>query len=131
MKKSEIVGSLPALGTSLLPNLACPACWPAYASLLSAVGLTFLAESKYLFWVNASALFVGLVVLSRRVRVRGYRPLALGVMATALILFGKFEFRSNTITWLGAAIYVAAFVWSSAYTKSAPPCPKCVTNPWR
>jgi hypothetical protein len=77
MKKREIMGSLPAVGASLLPNLACPACWPAYASLLSAVGLTFLLDSRHLFWVNGAALLVGLMVLSRRSRTRGYRPLAL------------------------------------------------------
>jgi mercuric ion transport protein len=35
------VASLPALGTALLPKLACPLCWPAYSALLCAVGLGF------------------------------------------------------------------------------------------
>jgi mercuric ion transport protein len=33
--------ALPGVGVSLLPKLTCPACWPAYAGLLSSVGLGF------------------------------------------------------------------------------------------
>ncbi len=30
--------TLPGVFASVLPNLACPACWPAYAGLLTSVG---------------------------------------------------------------------------------------------
>jgi hypothetical protein len=33
--------ALPGVGASLFPKLACPLCWPAYAGLLSSVGLGF------------------------------------------------------------------------------------------
>jgi hypothetical protein len=36
---------LPAVGVAMLPNLTCPACWPAYAGLLSTIGLGFLTET--------------------------------------------------------------------------------------
>src|SRR5262249_33508534 len=29
------LGALPGIGVSLLPKVACPACWPAYAGVLS------------------------------------------------------------------------------------------------
>ncbi len=32
--------ALPGVGVSILPKLACPLCWPAYAGLLSSIGLT-------------------------------------------------------------------------------------------
>lgn len=38
----------PNIGVSFLPKLACPACWPAYAGLLSSVGLGFLIKTAYL-----------------------------------------------------------------------------------
>lgn len=128
MRKTEIMGAVPAVGAALLPNLSCPACWPACASLLSAAGLTFLAESKYLLWLNLVALLNGLVVLLRRARTRGYRPLVLGTIASIAILTGKFEFPSNAITWLGGAALVTAFIWSGAVIQSAPKCPQCETN---
>ena len=40
--------SLPGVGVSLLPKLMCPACWPAYAAVLSSVGLGFLISTTYL-----------------------------------------------------------------------------------
>src|SRR5712692_7695051 len=40
--------TLPGIGFGLLPKLACPACWPAYASLLSSAGLGFLLSRTYL-----------------------------------------------------------------------------------
>ena len=39
---------LPAIGLSLLPKVACPTCWPAYAGFLSSVGLGFLIDTSYL-----------------------------------------------------------------------------------
>jgi hypothetical protein len=32
----------PGIGVPLLPKLMCPLCWPAYAGLLSTLGLGFL-----------------------------------------------------------------------------------------
>ncbi len=127
MKKIEAAAVVPALGASLLPSLSCPACWPAYASLLSAVGLSFVGQSKYLLWLNLVALLVSLVVLFRRVRTGGYAPLLIGALATLLILSGKFLLNSNPATWLGASGLLAAFFWSRPKAKPAG-CPACVGN---
>ena len=54
---------VPAVGISLLPKLACPACWPAYAGLLSAVGLGFLINATYLFPLTALFLVVAVGAL--------------------------------------------------------------------
>lgn len=127
MKKSEIAAVVPALGASLLPSLSCPACLPAYASLLSAVGLSFLGESKYLLWLNAAALLVSLVVLFRRARHASYVPFALGALAATVILSGKFLSNSNLTNWVGAAALLAAFVWSGTKSKPAS-CSGCAAN---
>ena len=39
---------IPGIGVSLMPKLICPLCWPAYAGLLSAVGLGFLIDARNL-----------------------------------------------------------------------------------
>ncbi len=127
MRKSEVAAVVPALGTSLLPTLSCPACWPAYASLLSAVGLSFLGEGRYLLWLNVVALVISLVVLARRARQASYVPVLVGALAALLILSGKFLLNSNPATWLGAAALLAAFVWSRPKAKSVG-CPACVGN---
>jgi len=127
LKKSDVAAVVPALGASLLPSLSCPACWPAYASVLSAVGLSFLGESKYLLWLNVLALLVSLAVLFRRGRTGSYAPVLIGAVAALLILFGKFLLNSNPATWFGAAGLLVAFVWGSPKAKPAS-CPACVNN---
>jgi len=125
LRKSEIAAVVPALGASLLPSLSCPACWPAYASVLSAVGLSFLVENKYLLWLNLFALMVSLMVLARRHA--SYVPLLIEAPAAMLIISGKFLWNSNPVTWLGAAALLAAFVWRRPRAKSAG-CPACLSN---
>jgi len=55
--------TIPGVGVSLLPKLACPFCWPAYAGLLSSVGLGFLISAKYLLPITAA--FLVLAVAAR------------------------------------------------------------------
>ncbi len=38
------IAMAPGVGLALLPKVTCPACWPAYAGVLSALGLGFLME---------------------------------------------------------------------------------------
>ncbi|SEN52532.1 hypothetical protein SAMN05216325_12228 [Nitrosomonas marina] len=47
-----------------LPILTCPACWPLYAGLLSALGLSFVDYTPFLFPVTAVLLFISLVSLA-------------------------------------------------------------------
>lgn len=125
MKKSEVVAVVPALGASLLPSLSCPACWPAYISLLSALGLSFLGENKYLLWLNLIALLLSLVVLFRRTRKGSHVPVLVGALAALFIMAGKFLLNSNPATWLGAAGLLGAFVWSRPKSHPAT-CPGCI-----
>ena len=48
--------SLPGVSVALLPKLMCPACWPAYAAALSALGRGFLMQERYLLPINVAAL---------------------------------------------------------------------------
>lgn len=124
MKKTDIAAVASAVGASLLPSLSCPACWPAYASVLSTVGLSFLGESKYLLWLNAAALLLSLIVLWRRARKAGYIPVAIAALAALAILSGKFWLNSNLMSWTGAAALLAGFVWSGTKSKPAT-CTSC------
>jgi len=95
--------------------------------VLSALGFSFLGDSKYLLWLNIAALLVSLVVLFRRARKGSYVTVLVGALAALLILSGKFVLNSNSATWLGAAALLGAFVWSRPKSQPAS-CPACIDN---
>jgi hypothetical protein len=78
----------PGIGLSLLPKIACPACWPAYAGLLCSLGLGFLIpNAKYLLPMTAAFLLLAVGTLAFRARRRrGYVPFVVVILAASLIL---------------------------------------------
>lgn len=123
------VAVLPGVGVSLLPKLTCPLCWPAYAGLLSTIGLGFLISARYLLGVTAFFLTVSVIALAFRARDRrGYRPALVGVIASAAVLFGKFYLDSPATAYGGLGLLVAASIWNSWPAKPAASCPQCAPN---
>ena len=91
-----VAASLPAVGTALLPKLTCPLCFPAYAAILGALGLEFLDYTPYLLPLTAAFLLIAILVLARQARATGnVYPLLAGVVASALVLTGKFQLESE------------------------------------
>ena len=121
--------SLPGVGVSLLPKLMCPACWPAYAAVLSSVGLGFLISTTYL--LPLTGLFLAVAVGSLGFRAsnrRGLGPLWLGLAAAALILLGKFYLESTPPAYAGIGLLIVASIWNS-WPRPAPVagfCSACV-----
>ncbi len=106
--------AIPGVAVSILPFGGCPACWPVYGGILSTLGLGFLLSTRYLFPLTTTLLIVTLAALAFRARTRrGYGPLAAGVVAGSLILWGKFSIESNTVAYSGAALLLAASAWNS------------------
>jgi hypothetical protein len=104
----------PGVGFSLLPKLACPACWPVYAGLLSSLGLGFLVSTAYLLPLTALFLLVAVGTLAFRARSRrGFGPFAAGSMAACLIMIGKFSLSSSPMFYSGLALLILASVWNS------------------
>lgn len=101
--------ALPGVGVSILPKLACPACWPAYSGLLASVGLGFLIRVAYLLPVTIVflALVVGAMVFRARER-HGYGPFLLGVVAAMNVLLGKFVWDSNPIVYGAVGLLIIA-----------------------
>ncbi len=121
--------ALPGVGVSLLPKLMCPACWPAYAGIVSALGLGFLVSTKYLLLLTAAFLSITLASLGFRAsRRHGYGPLWMGTFASAIILGGKFYFELPQLTYSGLGLLVAASVWNSWPQRAAKAsfCSACV-----
>jgi mercuric ion transport protein len=125
----QTMAALPGIGVSLLPKLMCPACWPAYAGIVSALGLGFLISAKYLLPLTVSFLAITATALGYRAsRRHGYGPFGLGLVAGAVILCGKFYFDAAQATYAGVGLLIAASVWNSwpRRAAAAPLCPACV-----
>lgn len=106
--------ALPGIGTALLPKLACPSCWPAYAGLLSLLGIEFMNYTPYLF--PLTILFLSLPVVSlgyRAEKRRGYRPFAIGILAAIIVVVGKFVLLSGWAAYGGIALLMAASLWNA------------------
>lgn len=122
--------ALPGVSVSMLPKLACPACWPAYAGLLSSVGLGFLISTAYLLPLTAASLTLAVWMLAFRATKRhGYGPFLLGLLAAIAVLLGKFEWESNPAIYGAVGLLVVASVWNAwprrdAF-KEAATCPEC------
>ena len=121
--------SLPSLGISMLPKLACPACWPAYAGLLSSIGLGFLMSAAYLFPLTVLFLSLAVGALAFRAKKRyGYGPFWMGLLAAIAVLSAKFVWESNAAMYGALGLLIVASVWNS-WPGRAPSsdqrCPEC------
>lgn len=123
------LATVPAIAFAFFPKLACPACWPAYAGLLSSAGLGFLLDTAYLFPLTAVFLILALAALAFRARTRrGYGPFTTGLAAAIVILTGKFAFDSNMAMYGGIGLLIAASVWNTWPIRKdeAGACPECL-----
>jgi len=123
------VAVLPSIGVSLMPKLICPLCWPAYAGLLSTVGLGFLINSRNLLVMTATFLIFAVSALAFRARQRrGYGPAVVGLAASALILFGKFYLESSPTMYVALGVLVGASIWNGWSVRTAASCSQCVVR---
>lgn len=120
----------PGIGATLLPAVACPACWPAYAGFLSSIGIGFFMETTWLIPLTAALLVLAVSALAIRARARrGYGPFGLGAIAAAIVLPGKFLFESDTALYAGIGLLVGASLWNSwPRRRTHEVCPACAPS---
>jgi mercuric ion transport protein len=127
MKRS--LPALPAIGLALLPKLTCAACWPAYAGLLSALGIGFFDYTPYLLPLTALFLVLTLAALGYRARDRrGFAPFALGSFGVAVVLIGKFWLDSDAALYAGVSLLIGASLWNAWPKVARGSCPACVPD---
>ena len=116
-KSRGILGSLavlPSIGAALLPALACPACWPAYAGLLSSLGLGFVNYTTYLMPVTIVFLGIALGALGYQgFKRRAYGPVLLGLAGAAILVVGRFMFDSEPALYAGIVLLIGASAWNA------------------
>ncbi len=118
---------LPGIGIALMPKVVCPLCWPAYAGVLSAGGLTFLMEDRWLLPMSAVFLIAALAALAWRARSRrGYGPLGVGAASAVGVLVGKFVLDSTVTVYIAIAALVVACIWNAWPRRTVEPsCSAC------
>lgn len=110
----SVFAAAPGIGVILLPKLTCAACWPAYAAIMSSMGVGFFNYTEYLFPISLAALAITLAALSFRARSRrGYGPFALGLVASVVAIVGKFYFESDSMFYFSVSLLVLASIWNS------------------
>jgi hypothetical protein len=111
--KQDLI-AIPTVGVSLLPKLACPLCWPAYAGLLSSIGLGFLVSARYLLAITVVFLVLALGALIFRAEYRhGYGPFVVGLIAGVGVLIAKFRWGSNPALYAAVGLLVVASLWNA------------------
>lgn len=134
----RILTVLPGIGAALLPNAACPACWPIYAGILSSLGLGFLMTGPYFYLFIGILLGASLSSLAYKAKTRrGYLPFWVGLLSAATIVAGKYYALSDYVFYSGALLLVIASIWnnipvgnrnSSDKSESIVKCPNCETS---
>ncbi len=121
--------SLPGALAALLPVTVCPLCLPAFLGFLSAIGLGFLLQARFLLPLIVGLLILALTGLAYKAhRRRGYGPLTVGVAASVVILMGKFLLNFEPAIYFGVALLIGASIWN-AWPRRADrtsPCSSCV-----
>lgn len=114
---------IPASGLAALP--ACPACYPVYAGILSALGVT-LDPGAHLA-LTGGLIAVALGALGFRARARwGLAPFAVGVGAALVVAAGKLLLGSDPLAYAGATALAGAGIWNAwPRGRSAPACTAC------
>jgi hypothetical protein len=123
------LATVPGIAFAFFPTLACPACWPAYAGLLSSVGLGFLLDTASLFPLTAVVLGLAVGALAFRARTRrGFGSFGVGLAAAVVVLIGQFVFESDAAMYGGIGWLVAASLWNAwpKRKREVGSCPKCV-----
>lgn len=104
--------AIPAAAIGIVPATFCPACSPALAALLGAIGLGAFAE-RILAPMTVFLLLIALAGFAYQGRRSGdYRPLAAGALGALAMYAGQFLLQSAAVKGLGIAALVAASIWN-------------------
>jgi mercuric ion transport protein len=120
------LATAPGMALALLPKVACPACWPAYASVFTSLGLGFLLDVRWLFPATSVFLLIAVASLGFRARQRrGLGPFAVGLGASAIILCGKYGLGADSALYAGVPLLIGASIWNTWPRQASRDCPTC------
>ena len=124
----SVIAALPTVGVALLPKLTCAACWPAYAGVLSALGVGFADYTPYVLPTTMVLLAATLLILLYKARRRhGYQPFILGTVAALVLALGKFVVESDLAVYSGIVLLLGASLWHAWPVRREAACNDCPT----
>jgi hypothetical protein len=119
------LAAAPALLLALLPKVACPACWPAYGSVLSGFGLGGLPASPWRVPMLVVLLAPALWLLARDCRRRHRRwPFVSGLGGAATSLAGALGDQVG-LSLAGSVLFLVAMAAVTVVDRAAPPPGRC------
>ena len=124
---ARALAAAPGVVLALLPKGMCPACWPAYAAVLSALGLGFLMQDRYLLPLTAAFLVLATAALGYRAEARrGYGPAIVGGLSGLGLLLGKFVLDGPpAAAYLAVGVFTIAALWNAWPRRRAASCAAC------
>jgi len=107
------LAAFPAVGAALFPTLTCPACWPGYAAILSSLGIGFLPSNRVLLPLTFLFLtfYLGMLAWDAQ-KCRRVGPLILGVVASVVLICGRFVIASDAALYAGIGLLMTASAWN-------------------
>ncbi|MBA2627994.1 MAG: MerC family mercury resistance protein [Gemmatimonadales bacterium] len=104
---------MPSIVLAILAKFTCALCLTAYAGVLSALGVGFVASERGLVVLTVIFLAVGLLSLGWSAR-RHHRsiPLVVGTIGTVLVLLGRRDAGTPTLLYAGSAVMMIASLWN-------------------
>lgn len=109
----RLLGGLAGVLSGVLPAVGCPACWPAYTSALSALGIGFVGfGTGHLLLVTAmAAVAFGMLLLDWR-RHRYMGPLVPGLIGCTCIIGASVSASPPVVAYAGSAALLVAATWN-------------------
>jgi mercuric ion transport protein len=127
--RKSVLAAAPGVAIALLPKVFCPACWPAYAAALSAVGLGFLMQERYLLPITIAALGLATLGIAHRARQRrGFAPVVVAAVGAVGLVVSKFFFDSTLATYAATALFAGAAIWNAWPLRRATTCAACISE---
>lgn len=108
-RSKSIGATLLTVLVAFLPSLSCPACWPAYAGLLSSVGLGFFNYTPYLPYLTAILIAISVFGIYSGERQRSnYLLTVIGLLGGAAIVCYQTIYNQESLLYIGASILIIA-----------------------
>ena len=109
---TAFIASLPGIGVALLPK--CPMCLGVFGGAITVLGFSFSDYKAYLLPITIFCLLIAISSFIYGAKNRyGYGPLLLALIASAVILIGKFHFGINIMLYSGVMLLIIASIWNS------------------
>jgi hypothetical protein len=107
------LGAIPGAVAAVLPVATCPACFAAYAGVLSALGAGYLLREPVLAPLIVVLLALGIVSMAWSSRAHGRRePLLATIAGSAAIIAGRLIWNEPATLSAGVALILGASLWN-------------------